>query len=950
MFRKLAIALISIFTLLPQLANALGVGDIQLDSYLNQPLNAKIELLQTRDLTDQEILPGLASRADFQKAGVERFYFLTDLRFNVTLNPDGTGVITISSTKPVTEPFLNFLVEVYWPAGRLLREYTILLDPPVFSDDLPPVMAVAEKKSVRVTQPSQVQRQAPVQAPARTTRPSVQANSSGQVGSFDQVKSYKTTRNDSLWNVAKKLRPSREASVQQTMAALVRVNPHAFIDNNINLMKTGQVLRAPTLAQTRELTRRQAIDEVARQNRAWRAKLASRNKSKSGAAEAAQIDGTARGITSTSPSTNAEGNLKLVSAEAGEGLSEGNAVGDVGSNSGVNGGTSTVLQNEELEVFRLENQDLKGKVDELTSQAQTTEQLLTLKNDQIAALQVKMAELEALALKLQQQQESLAQSSDQGEKAEGGESTEMLAAGSAEGDKSGEEVDYNYSEEADEGTDQGGESTGDKETADSDVVEEAQDQKPLEVVAPEPSFMDQLLSNQLYIMAGILLLVVIGIMVMLSRKKEDDEDLEPYNEDFNSQDIAGDEVGAEATESQDQGDETDEVPTDEQTSGDVIGEADIYIAYGRFPQAVEMLEAAIVQFPERTDIRLKLLEVFVETGDTEQFRIQEEQLVALGDDSANVGAAELRASILGGELQVGDSAGSDETFDIDDEDSEQDFSFDSGEMETGDFPSLEDIESSLTAEPEGGFTLEDDSDTTDSVEADEEKEQVNETEGLEGLEDVEGLNEVEGLGEALEFDPEETVIQTPAEDIVEVSAEEEGLNFSLDDESIEEVETPDIAELDEALDDAFSLDDDAISDLDAETEAELDTATVDPEIEIVIEDDTPDESNEKISGDISDEDFDSDLDFSLDEGTELAEAREPDEVQPVSSDEELESSEEEELDFLADADETATKLDLARAYIDMGDRDGAKDILDEVILEGNGEQQDEAKELLGRVD
>ena len=112
---------------------SLGLGDIELDSALNEKLNAEIELLDADGLQPSEILVSLASAEDFRRIGVERFFFLTDLRFEVGYGADGGGRIEVTSTQPVTEPYLNFLVEVLWPNGRMLREYTLLLDPPTFS-------------------------------------------------------------------------------------------------------------------------------------------------------------------------------------------------------------------------------------------------------------------------------------------------------------------------------------------------------------------------------------------------------------------------------------------------------------------------------------------------------------------------------------------------------------------------------------------------------------------------------------------------------------------------------------------------------------------------------------------------------------------------------------------------------------------------------------------------
>ncbi|KFF36177.1 hypothetical protein G039_0307855 [Pseudomonas aeruginosa VRFPA01] len=110
-------------------ASALGVGDITLHSALNQPLDADIELLDVGDLDAEEIKVGLAGADAFAAAGVERLQFLQELRFRPVLQGRAGNRIQVSSSRPVQEPYLNFLVEVARPNGRIVREFTVLLDP-----------------------------------------------------------------------------------------------------------------------------------------------------------------------------------------------------------------------------------------------------------------------------------------------------------------------------------------------------------------------------------------------------------------------------------------------------------------------------------------------------------------------------------------------------------------------------------------------------------------------------------------------------------------------------------------------------------------------------------------------------------------------------------------------------------------------------------------------------
>ena len=113
--------------------DALGLGNINLHSALNQPLNADIRLLSVDQEELDRIYVGLATSAAFAKAGIERPFYLTQLKFKIVIDNSGAATIRAFSKDPIREPFVNFLLEVEWPKGRLLREYTLLLDPPAFS-------------------------------------------------------------------------------------------------------------------------------------------------------------------------------------------------------------------------------------------------------------------------------------------------------------------------------------------------------------------------------------------------------------------------------------------------------------------------------------------------------------------------------------------------------------------------------------------------------------------------------------------------------------------------------------------------------------------------------------------------------------------------------------------------------------------------------------------------
>ncbi|WP_162975713.1 type IV pilus assembly protein FimV, partial [Pseudomonas aeruginosa] len=217
-----AIAAASVLT--SGMAHGLGLGEITLKSALNQPLDAEIELLEVRDLGSGEVIPSLASPEEFSKAGVDRLYYLTDLKFTPVVKPNGKSVIRVTSSKPVQEPYLNFLVQVLWPNGRLLREYTVLLDPPLYS---PQAAASAPQAPVSAPRATGAPRAPQAPAPVRTTAPA---------GSD----TYRTVSNDTLWEIAQRNRTDR-VSVPQAMLAFQELNPGAFVDGNINRLKSGQV-------------------------------------------------------------------------------------------------------------------------------------------------------------------------------------------------------------------------------------------------------------------------------------------------------------------------------------------------------------------------------------------------------------------------------------------------------------------------------------------------------------------------------------------------------------------------------------------------------------------------------------------------------------------------------------------------------------------------------------
>jgi pilus assembly protein FimV len=264
---------------------ALGLGEIRLNSALNQPFDAEIELISPTPEELQSLKVGLASTDLFARYGIERPAYLSNFDFAVGRSRDGRATIRVRSNRSVTEPFVTLLVEASWARGRLVREYTVLLDPPVFMPSqtqqpsapvtTPQAGAQTEGRIARpAPQPEQeapAPRQSPVPAPEPTTRseePSYAAAPSSFGGD------YTVQRNDTLWRIASQINPGGPSVVNRTMIALYRANPGAF-DGNINRLRAGAVLRIPDVAEIDAVSVSEAAAEVARQTSEWNAALPS---------------------------------------------------------------------------------------------------------------------------------------------------------------------------------------------------------------------------------------------------------------------------------------------------------------------------------------------------------------------------------------------------------------------------------------------------------------------------------------------------------------------------------------------------------------------------------------------------------------------------------------------------------------------------------------------------
>ncbi|MGH8123252.1 MAG: type IV pilus assembly protein FimV, partial [Rudaea sp.] len=261
---------------------ALGLGPIQVKSGLNQPLVAEIAVTTDSPAEANDLRVDLATAEDFQRVGLNRDRVGTPIDFAVASNGRGQTLIKVTTKEAVREPFLDFLIEVNWGKGKLLREYTVLLDPPVTAPAIvttsKPVAAPAPAETRPVARPRPVEakpavapsapavaaKPAPPRAPAPAGKPAAApASAAGQYGPV--------TRGETLSAIARDLDISDGADLDQVMLALLKANPTAFYRNNINALKAGAVLRIPSADEIRNAgSLRDAAAAVREQTQSWR--------------------------------------------------------------------------------------------------------------------------------------------------------------------------------------------------------------------------------------------------------------------------------------------------------------------------------------------------------------------------------------------------------------------------------------------------------------------------------------------------------------------------------------------------------------------------------------------------------------------------------------------------------------------------------------------------------
>ena len=384
---KLSLAIALALTSTPLLA--MGLGQIQVRSQLGQPLVAEIPLSVDSPAEAASLHVSMAPAKDFRRAGISLNQMAMPLQFTVTTNARGQHVIRVTTVDPVRAPYLDFLLQVNWTNGRLLREYTVLLDPPNYAP-AGPAIAAAPANAARAASPAAAVPAAaaavpatavPAPAtPAAATMPAVAPRVAGDT--YGPVKSGQT-----LTQVARAVRPNGKVSMNQVMVALLAANPDAFVRGNINGLKRGAILRIPSTQQISARSATAAAAEVRRQIEDWRG-ATPKPTLLAGAGE------TGASRPAAMAAATAGGRLQLVPpAGAGQGAAtRAGVVGGTGRTAIAGLKADLARSKESLASQRQRSEDLKARLKEVEGINSKNQQLLALKNDEIAELQRKLAQ------------------------------------------------------------------------------------------------------------------------------------------------------------------------------------------------------------------------------------------------------------------------------------------------------------------------------------------------------------------------------------------------------------------------------------------------------------------------------------------------------------------------------------------------------------------------------
>ena len=626
--RAAALAVASCMSLAPWFAEAAGLGKLTVLSALGQPLRAELDIGATKDEL-AGMTARLAPQDAFKQAGVDFATVLLDLRFAVEKRANGQSVVKVSSAKPINEPFLDFLVELNWPAGRLVREYTFLLDPPEIaaSQASRPVAEARIVETVRGGGAAE-SRPTPVKAPA--ARPAPAPKLAAEPKRAEESTGTRVVRQgETLRKIADESKYDG-VSLEQMLVGLFQSNPDAFIGQNVNRLKAGAILNIPEKSAVEAVAPAEAkkiyVAQAADWN-AYRQKLAASTaktpaKDESAATQASSGKITAKVEEKAAPAEQSKDQVKVARTDA---AAKGAAAAKAAE------AADQVAKDKALKEAQDRMAVLEKNVNEL-------QKLLEMKNQKLAELQqppVKKEEAKVPEVVKPAEPPKPVEAAKPLPKVE-------EAPKPAEPPKVAEEV-------------KPVEPVKPAEPAKPEVPKLEEKPKavtppPAPAPAPAPVVEESLLDDPLPLVGGGGILALLAGYFLLKRRRTQSSALETTAAPMPSS-LGPNSVfrmtGGQSVDTGNTPPQTGEfsqtgpgtIDTDEV---DPVAEADVYMAYGRDTQAEEILLEALQKDPQRTAIHAKLLEIYANRRSLKQFETLASELYAqtagIGPDWEKVAA------------------------------------------------------------------------------------------------------------------------------------------------------------------------------------------------------------------------------------------------------------------------------------------------------------------------
>jgi pilus assembly protein FimV len=622
------ISLAVCLALLPMSVYAAGLGKLSVNSNLGEPFKAEIELLAVTPEELESLVAVIASEDAYASQGITRLGIHSDIKVSIADAKSGRPKLVLSSNQAVNDPYLDMLIQLDWASGRLQREYTVLLDPPGYkqalkNEDVAPVVAPVAKSVEK-----------PLTAPADDAQPESTKKTESADREVDQEidqltanakperkkvyvrpSQHRTKSGDNLSKIASRMRV-QGVSLDQMLAGLYEQNKEAFVNGNMNRLKVGKIIKLPSKETLLSVSRSDASQTVQLHSTNW-------NAYRTGLASAAPVS---KNIDQPSQSQSESG--KIVAADKSTSVSQGAAQDVVKLSAGDKdkvekdpkkaAEAKKVAEQEDKVAHDKALEEAQDRTVAVEKQIEDMQKLLALKNKAMTDLQ-KKAEADKAA-------QTPAPSSDANEvkpvepKVDAVAPTEPLPT-----EAKPEEVKP-------------------AEVAPVPPPVAAQPKPPVvePVAVEEPSFFDSLKESVNFsILGGIggIILLGAGWMYLRNKRRKDLESFERgilTSGGLRANTVFGNTTGS--TSATDTSFLTDFAQSTDGTMIDTndvdpIAEAEVYMAYGRDAQAEEILKDAISKEPKRYELHLKLLEMYANRKDSSAFEaIAGELYTTLGAD------------------------------------------------------------------------------------------------------------------------------------------------------------------------------------------------------------------------------------------------------------------------------------------------------------------------------